>query len=288
MALKSIFAHTLIQPLMMASTVEAAEAVGSISGTNEVVGEELPEGYDSWEAYRVAQQAAPGTDTTPAAEGVDTTEGASQTEETPAEETPEQKEARAKEMVRLSTEGMAPEMAEKVTPFVESFAKNGTLTEIEIKEAAKATGFSEAMIVQYMEGALYRTEKSAAEATQAEAALVKPFYEAFGGQDRYAAFSEWVDKGGISKEEATAYNEALDKSPAAALELAKVYKARMESSGSGADPTDLTRGAQGGGSGEDGGYASSAEMEADMNDPRYKSDPAFRAKVAAKVGKSNF
>ena len=37
-----------------------------------------------------------------------------------------------------------------------------------------------------------------------------------------------------------------------------------------------------------GGYESQAQMLADMNDPRYTNDEAYRAKVYAKVNKSNF
>ena len=37
----------------------------------------------------------------------------------------------------------------------------------------------------------------------------------------------------------------------------------------------------------EGGYESQAQMIADMGDPRYKKDPAYRAAVARKASKSN-
>lgn len=252
-----------------------------------VVGEALPEGFKDWEDFNQRKGVLPGaeeTDTAAGAEGEDSIAA--------QEETPEQAAARVKEVVDFTTEGMTDEMKGKVSPFVETYAKTGTLSDEEVAKAAEAVGLSKEFVLQFMDGAKYRQQEASNQAT----AFVKPFHDTFGGAEEFAKFQTWSaekDAGGkllnISAEDDAAYQEALkNNSPKAALALLKQMKTAYEAAGKGPPARDLTAGAQSSGADQVQGYATQAEMEADMNDPKYRSDAAFRASVSAKLAKSNF
>lgn len=270
----------------------AAETPAPIDPAQGVVAEELPEGYKDWEDYNqknATQDTTAGTegeDSTTGANGADTVEGGEATE------TPEAAEARVKELVDFTTDGMAPEMKEKVSPLVEAYAKNGDLTPAQITEAAAATGLSEEMVRQFMDGGKFRQQESTTQAAD----FVKPFHDTFGGADEFGKFQLWSsekDASGkllnISAEDDAAYKEALENnSPKAALALLKQMKTAYEATGKGKPARDLTNGSQTETTAAAGGYASQAEMEADMNNPKYRSDAAFRAGVEAKIAKSSY
>jgi hypothetical protein len=264
----------------------------SIGSAQQAVGEDLPEGFKSWEEYRakggVLEETPPAEDTTKAAEGDDKLKGTEAGDKV-VEETPEQKTARVAEVVKLSTDGMEPEMATKVTPFVQAFAETGTLTDQQITDAATATGMSAAMVRQYMAGAVALQEKSATQATAEQAAFVAPFHKEFGGEETYAEFQKWTgEDGSLTPEEVEAFNDALDNSPKAALQMAKQFKARWQASGAGDDVVDLTRGTGAEADSDKMGYVSQAEQNTAMADPRYRTDPAYRDAVIAKIAKSSY
>jgi hypothetical protein len=96
-------------------------------------------------------------------------------------------------------EGLSPEMQGKVAPYAAAFAENGTLTDAEVTEAAKATGFSEAAVRQFMAGA---TASASAEA--------KPIFEAFGGDEQFREFQGWTQQeGNLTPSETKTINKAL-------------------------------------------------------------------------------
>lgn len=263
----------------------------NIGSAQQAEGMDLPEGFTSWEDYNqkggVLEEAAASGDTTAATEGDDTLAGAEAKDD--VTETPEAKAQRVEETVKLSVDGMEPEMAEAVTPFVKAWAENGTLTDEEVTKAAAATKMSEAMVRQYMAGATALQAQASNADAVAQAAFVAPFYQEFGGETGYAEFQAWTaEKDNLTQDEQDAFNDALDNSPKAALQMAKQFKARMEAQGAGSDPTDLTRGTGAESNSEKGGYGSQAEMEEDMSNPKYREDAAFRASVAGKLAKSNF
>ena len=103
-----------------------------------------------------------------------------------------------------------------------------------------------------------------------------------GGDDAYSAMMDWAADN-LSESEIDAYNATIDKGDVGATKLAiSGIKARQEA-GEGVEPT-LTGGKS---TASDGtAYESWAQVTADMNDPRYATDHAFRTKVDNRLAKS--
>jgi len=165
---------------------------------------------------------------------------------------------------------------EKAQPFFEEVAETGELSADSKKAAAEAFGVSEDMVDMYIRGA---------QASQDD--VTAPIFEAAGGEADYNAFSEWAQNGGMTQEEMTEFNAALD-DPTKGPETVKSAVTAWREAGNGPAPKDVTK--------ENPtvpkvpevqGYQSTAEMTKDMNDPRYQNDPAFRASVEAKVNASD-
>jgi hypothetical protein len=87
----------------------------------------------------------------------------------------------------------------------------------------------------------------------------------------------------LTPDEVKAFNAAVIGTPAAQSLAISGLKARFEAA-VGSDPSLVRGSAAAGGAGA--GYQSRAEVTADMKDPRYKKDPAYRAAVQAKLSRS--
>jgi hypothetical protein len=172
-------------------------------------------------------------------------------------------------------EGLSPEMQGKVAPYAAAFAENGTLTDAEVSEAAKATGFSEAAVRQFMAGA-----------TATASAEGKVITDAFGGDAQFREFQGWSrEEGNLTASEEKVINKALEGGDyETAAELMKAPMERWKAAGGGAAPRDVTDNPQGRG-GETTGdvYESWAQLVTDQSKPEYRNDPAFRKKVEAKT-----
>lgn len=221
--------------------------------------DQLPEGYDSWEAYGKA--VAKGEVKAPAA-----------AEEKPGAGEPP---AVAPEL-KAEIDKLPEAVREKATPLFQEFAATGTLTPESKKAAAEAFGVTEEMVDLYMAGAK----------TSQESAL-QPYYEAAGGKDSYTQFAAWAETG-MTPEEQAEFNAELDKGGDAAKAMIAKGVALWKEQGGGAPARDVTRNQPLKGSGDAADvYNSRAEMQRDMNDPRYAKDPAFRKNVEQKLGRSN-
>lgn len=187
-------------------------------------------------------------------------------------------------------DGMSEEMQGKIAPYAAAFAENGTLTDAEVSEAAKATGFSEAAVRQFMAGA----EAGASD-------LTAPIYTAFGGEGNFKAFQGWSrEAGNLTAAEQRTINKALGvgadgkpdpkltADPEMAAQLMAAPMERWKAAGGGTEVRDVTRevGAGGGGGNEGDVYASWAQVTKDQGTPEYRNDPAFRAKVEQKLARS--
>lgn len=99
-----------------------------------------------------------------------------------------------------------------------------------------------------------------------------------GGKESYGKMQAWM-LANLSQEELQAYNEAVSNG---SLDHAKFALAGVFSrySAATAAPPDLL---EGGGGAAGSGYASLAEYTKDVGNPQYEQDPAFRARVYAKL-----
>lgn len=149
---------------------------------------------------------------------------------------------------------------------------NGELSEATYA-ALEAKGISKDTVDSYIEGQTARVE-----------AIRSQAYQITEGDDGYKAMIDYA-KANLTPKEISAYNSAINSKDSSVRELAVRGMWSKYTSESGESNTSLVTNKTNT-KGGDGGYQSRAEMMADMNDPKYKADGAFRSKVEAKLAKS--
>lgn len=161
--------------------------------------------------------------------------------------------------------------AESYAKFNAEFAEKGALSPESYAEL-EGKGFSKEMVDVYVNG-LKASVEVFQTSVQAEA----------GGAEGFKAMAEWASKN-ASDEQLKAYNDAVNSGN---IELAKLATKGLTAAFQAASPAEprLVNGTQS--QGPSDVYESNAQMMADMRKPEYKTDPAFRAKVSAKLGRSN-
>lgn len=170
------------------------------------------------------------------------------------------------------------EQLAKFEPYTEEYTKTGTLSDESKAKAAKDFGVPVAAVEAYLAGLSAQGD-----------GIYTGFYEDAGGKAEYKAFQDWVlvaeADGTLSAEEIDAYNDALEHSPQAARQLFKGLKAKYDAS---RPARDITSNA-GNSNANVGGdiYQNWEQVKADMAKAEYRNDPAFRAAVTAKLGRSN-
>ncbi|MGN6552085.1 MAG: capsid assembly protein [Pararhizobium sp.] len=188
-----------------------------------------------------------------------------------AEEAAAEKPKDGENKTEEKTEGEAPKATEVVSKLTDIFTEKGELGEDDYALAEKA-GFDRATVDNYIAGQKALQEAATDRITAAA-----------GGQENMERMFAWA-KTGLKPSEIDTYNQSFAggdvNSAAIAMEQ---LKARYEQA-NGRDPR-LVSGKPGGNSSDV--YESWAQVTADMGDPKYRSDAAFRAKVAAKLGRSN-
>lgn len=107
-----------------------------------------------------------------------------------------------------------------------------------------------------------------------------------GGEDKLANVIEWA-KVNLNEKDAAAYDAALDTGNVDVAKLALAGIVAQYDAANGTDPQLITASETTPVSGV-APYASRAEMIAAMSDKRYAKDPAYRAKVEARVYASPF
>ena len=154
----------------------------------------------------------------------------------------------------------------------EHFAENGTLAE-EHYAAFETAGLPRELVDGYLAGqsALLGQFKTSVLATS-------------GGEDAWNAASAWAGAGNFTEAELTAYNAAVNSGNVETAALAVQGLIARHQAKTGSEP-NLADG-QGGAAAEPG-YESKAQMIADMQNPLYAKDPAFRARVERKVQSSS-
>lgn len=105
---------------------------------------------------------------------------------------------------------------------------------------------------------------------------------AVGGEENFTAMSKWAGVN-VPQAELVAYNKAVDSGDIEVVRLAVEGLYSKYTAANGVQPKLL------GGSRSESHevYQSTAQMIADMKDPRYQKDPAFRASVEQKLARSN-
>lgn len=137
----------------------------------------------------------------------------------------------------------------------------------------KAAGFSENDVADYIAGREARV-------AQFETSVMEAVP---GGAEKYSEMMEWA-KVNLTAPEIAAYNKAIDSGDVAQARLAAAGVGAKFTAAVGSEP-NLVGGSAKAGPGDV--YESTAQVTADMKNPLYQTDPAYRAKVQAKLGRSD-
>ena len=160
--------------------------------------------------------------------------------------------------------------------FSQEFTEKGELSDESYKELAETHNLSKEMVDAYIAGQVALSEK-------AEGTL----YNEAGGKEKYGQMTEWAAEN-VTPAERAAYNKAIGSGDADIAKLAiSGLKAKWVAA---VGQNNGERIAPNGGSANSAGvvgYQSTAQMTADMKNPLYKTDPAFRAKVGQKIANSS-
>lgn len=166
----------------------------------------------------------------------------------------------AVESAGLDVEALSQEWTEQGTLSEESYAK---LTE---------AGFPRELVDDYI-------RLKAGEASN----IVTEIKTSVGGDQAFNEMVSWA-KQSWSADQLRAYNESVNSGDAAKMRLAVNALASDYRAQNGSTPKLLS-----GGNGpvSAGGYRSQAEFLADIQNPKYREDPAFRSDVEARLAKSS-
>ncbi len=156
--------------------------------------------------------------------------------------------------------------------FSAEFAQKGELSAESYDKLAKA-GYDKNLVDQFIEG-------QKARATQFESAIKTEV----GGDQAYGDMVTWA-KASLTPGEIDAYNAAVSSGNPDQAKLAALGLKMKYDKANGSDPQRLI-GGQNSASSSDV-YESVAQLKEAMKDPRYKTDPAYRAQVQNKLGRSN-
>jgi hypothetical protein len=154
----------------------------------------------------------------------------------------------------------------------ESYWETGSLSDDQYASLEKA-GIPKAVVDQFIAG-----QEALISATR------QTVFNSVGGEPNYVAMTEWAAEN-LSGDEIAAYNKAVNSGdPASSMMAVKGLKARYDAT-VGFEPKREVRGE----TAKTGStvYRSISEMERDMADPRYKTDPAFRRDVERKLERSD-
>ena len=156
--------------------------------------------------------------------------------------------------------------------FSNEYAQSGELSADSYEKLSKA-GYSRELVDQYIEG-------QRAVAARFESDIMTEV----GGPEKYSDITTWA-KANLTPPEIAAYNAAVSSGSAEQAKLAAMGLSAKYEKANGSDPQRLLGGQSAGSTGDV--FESMAQVTAAMKDPLYKSDPAFRAKVQAKLARSN-
>lgn len=161
--------------------------------------------------------------------------------------------------------------ADKVQEISDYAWENRELTDDHYAELEKA-GYPREVVDQFMQGQFAARE-------MAESQL----YNAGGGKENVEAMFAWAGEN-LSQEQIDTYNERLDRGGADAIMAIEHLKSRYDASGYADAQTVQAANAP---TTETSVFRSTQQVVEAMSDPRYKSDPAYRADVERKLQRSN-
>ena len=159
--------------------------------------------------------------------------------------------------------------AGQLDKFYDEYAEKGELSETSYSELQNI-GLSKEVVDAYISGQQALAEQKA-----------NSIMSTVGGKEQYTEMVNWASKN-LSSEEIKAFNNTVDNGSLEQAQLA-IAGVQAKYSANNTEP-NLFSGTK---ADTNVGYRSVGEMLADINDPRYTTDSAFRADVENKVKLSN-
>lgn len=171
-----------------------------------------------------------------------------------------------------NTEEDTPQTNNAVTAATTEFTETGQLSDETFLGLEKA-GIPREFVEAYIKGQEAVSVASAAE-----------IQNSIGGVDNYNAMSEWAGEN-LTDGDLQAYNDIVERG---SVEQARVAVKGMYAQflGAGGAAPTLSQGATSGVAGAKA-FGSAVQMVEAMQDPRYKSDPAYRTQVEKRIAVSN-
>jgi hypothetical protein len=178
-------------------------------------------------------------------------------------------------------------LPEWAAPFTAEFKDTGDISKESIDKIVEEQGIPRQYIEDHI--ALKKAQVQQVANTK-QGVFNTAVYDAAGGQESYSEMLKFAGEN-YSDKEIAAFNKAVDSKKASqatmAVELLKAkFDAAKGPSKKASKPTRLNGKAATNGS-VTKPYNSEAEVLADMEDSRYRTDPAFNAKVAKRLSVSN-
>ena len=252
--------------------VGTPETTDNAKTVNDTLGrpEWLPENFKSVEDYVKSYDDLRSDHTKKSQELAEFKKGAPVTDPAllpPGEEAPAVEEA--PEVAKSAVPGVPDATMQAISDYAH---EHGSLAAEHYKVLSDA-GYDAATVDNYMAGQLASSQGQ-------EAALIN----AGGGQESVESMFAWAATN-MSEAEIDQYNTKFDGGGADGIMAMEHLKARYENSGEA--PGRRVSGAVAQPGGATDTYTSNAQMTSDINDPRYKTDPAYRQAVAEKIGRSS-
>lgn len=165
-----------------------------------------------------------------------------------------------------------PELSEKdMNYYSQRFSDNGALDEADYKGLSEL-GVDKNMVDTYIQGQVAMQQQYAT-----------TIYNEVGGEETYRAMTEWASNT-LSPEEVTVFDTAVNSGDTnQTMSAVKGLQARYQME-NGTQP-NLRQGKTTGSGNE--AYASLDEMKREMQNPKYRTDPAFRQRVQNKLAVSD-
>lgn len=171
-----------------------------------------------------------------------------------------------------SIPGVTAEHSQKYT---QELTEGGSLSPESYAEL-EAAGYAKDVVDNYIAG-----QRGSAATANAKAVEIKAIA---GGEEGYAAMTAWAASN-VSPEEVAAFNRVTSSNDPEAIALAVRGLHARYTDANGTEPTLV--GGRGNGGGDADVFESRAQVTAAIRSKSYKTDPAFRAAVSAKIARSS-
>lgn len=229
--------------------------------------QEAPEGHDERMRDKFDNQETPTSKRSDEKAEEESTENTGEDTGDKAEESSEESKGSEDKSDDNEGEQKAPS-TDDFQKYTDEFNEKGELSEDTYKELQEKYNLPKEVVDNYV-----NTTKQAAEA------VTQAGFAAAGGQEQFSRMTEWA-RANLSEAEIQEFNESVGTSDVSKAVEAVTALRQKYTDAKGVEPNLV----EGGGSPRGTtGYQSRAEMSADMRDPRYKTDEAFRAEVQRKI-----